>query len=62
MERIPIQEAEIYYDKNFLSPEAATTLFNVLPSKLPKVTTPGGATYSFTYVCSKELRSRGRWR
>ena len=30
METIPIPGAEIYYDKNFLSPEEATTLFNVL--------------------------------
>jgi len=30
METIPIPGAEIYYDKNFLSTEEATTLFNVL--------------------------------
>ena len=29
METIPIAGAEIYYDKNFLSPEEATTLFNL---------------------------------
>jgi hypothetical protein len=33
METIPIRGAEIYYDKNFLSPEEATTLFNVLWTK-----------------------------
>jgi alkylated DNA repair dioxygenase AlkB len=33
METIPIPGAEIYYDKNFLSPEEATTLFNVLRTK-----------------------------
>jgi alkylated DNA repair dioxygenase AlkB len=33
METIPIPGAEIYYDKNFLSPEEATTLFNVLQTK-----------------------------
>jgi len=33
METIPIPGAEIYYDKNFLSPEEATTLFNVLRAK-----------------------------
>jgi alkylated DNA repair dioxygenase AlkB len=33
MERIPIPGAEIYYDKNFLSPEESTTLFNVLRTK-----------------------------
>jgi alkylated DNA repair dioxygenase AlkB len=33
MEAIPIPGAEIYYDKNFLSPEEATTLFNVLRTK-----------------------------
>ena len=33
MERIPIPGAEIYYDKNFLSSEEATTLFNVLRTK-----------------------------
>ena len=30
METIPIPGAEIYYDKNFLSLEEATTLFSVL--------------------------------
>ena len=30
MEAIPIPGAEIYYEKNFLSPEEATALFNVL--------------------------------
>ena len=30
METIPIPGAELYYDKNFLSPEEATTLFNML--------------------------------
>jgi len=30
METIPIPGAEIYYDKNFLSPAEATALFNVL--------------------------------
>jgi len=33
MERIPIPGAEIYYDKNFLPPKEATTLFNVLRTK-----------------------------
>ena len=33
METIPIPGAEIYYDKTFLSPEEATTLFNVLRMK-----------------------------
>jgi hypothetical protein len=33
METIPIAGAEIYYDKNFLSPEEATALFNVLRTK-----------------------------
>src|SRR5438128_1730877 len=33
METIPIPGAEIYYDKNFLSPGEATTLFNVLRTK-----------------------------
>ena len=33
METIPIPGAEIYYDKNFLSPEETTTLFNVLRAK-----------------------------
>ena len=33
METIPIPGAEIYYDKNFLSPEEATTLFNVLQAQ-----------------------------
>ena len=33
METIPIPGAEIYYDKNFLSSEEATTLFNVLRTK-----------------------------
>ena len=33
METIPIPETEIYYDKNFLSPEEATALFNVLRAK-----------------------------
>jgi alkylated DNA repair dioxygenase AlkB len=33
METIPISGAEIYYDKSFLSPEEATTLFNVLRTK-----------------------------
>jgi hypothetical protein len=33
METIPIPGAEIYYEKNFLSPEAATILFNVLRTK-----------------------------
>jgi alkylated DNA repair dioxygenase AlkB len=33
METIPIPGAEIYYDKNFLSPEDATTLFNLLRTK-----------------------------
>jgi alkylated DNA repair dioxygenase AlkB len=33
METIPIQGAEIYYDKNFLPPEEATSLFNLLQEK-----------------------------
>ena len=33
METIPIPGAEIYYDKNFLSPEEATILFNMLRTK-----------------------------
>jgi hypothetical protein len=33
METIPIPGAEIYYDKNFLSLEEATTLFNLLRTK-----------------------------
>ena len=33
METISIPGVEIYYDKNFLSPEEATTLFNVLRTK-----------------------------
>src|SRR6266566_1946915 len=33
METILIPGAEIYYDKNFLSPEEATSLFNVLRTK-----------------------------
>jgi alkylated DNA repair dioxygenase AlkB len=33
METIPIPGAEIYYDKNFLTPREATTLFNVLRTK-----------------------------
>jgi alkylated DNA repair dioxygenase AlkB len=33
METIPIPGAEIYYEKNFLSPEEATALFNVLRTK-----------------------------
>jgi alkylated DNA repair dioxygenase AlkB len=33
METIPIPGAEIYYDKNFLSPQEATTLFNALRTK-----------------------------
>ena len=33
METIPIPGAEIYYDKNFLSLEEATTLFSVLRTK-----------------------------
>ena len=33
METILIPGAEIYYDKNFLSPEEATTLFNLLPTE-----------------------------
>ena len=33
METIPIPGAEIYYDRNFLSPEDATTLFNLLQTK-----------------------------
>ena len=33
MEAIPIPGAEIYYDKNFLSAEEATALFNVLREK-----------------------------
>jgi hypothetical protein len=33
METILIPGAEIYYDKNFLSPEEATTLFNLLRTK-----------------------------
>src|SRR5216683_1913357 len=33
METIPILGAEIHYDKNFLSPEEATTLFNLLRTK-----------------------------
>jgi hypothetical protein len=33
METIPIPGAEIYYQKNFLSPEQATTLFNMLRTK-----------------------------
>jgi alkylated DNA repair dioxygenase AlkB len=33
METVPIPGAEIYYEKNFLSSEEATTLFNVLHTK-----------------------------
>jgi alkylated DNA repair dioxygenase AlkB len=33
METIPIPGAEIYYEKNFLSPEEATTLFDLLRTK-----------------------------
>lgn len=33
MEAIPISGAEIYYDKNFLSPEDATVLLNLLREK-----------------------------
>jgi alkylated DNA repair dioxygenase AlkB len=33
MKTIPIPGAEIYYDKNFLSPEEATTLFDVLRTR-----------------------------
>ena len=33
METIPIPAAEIYYDKHFLSPEEATTLFSVLQAQ-----------------------------
>src|SRR5215472_9354909 len=33
METIPIPGAEIYYDRDFLSPEEATDLFNVLREK-----------------------------
>jgi alkylated DNA repair dioxygenase AlkB len=33
METIPIRGAEIYYEKNFLAPEEATTLFKVLRTK-----------------------------
>jgi alkylated DNA repair dioxygenase AlkB len=33
METIPIPGAEIYYDKNFLRPEEATALFNLLREK-----------------------------
>jgi len=33
MEAIPISGAEIYYDKNFLSPEEATVLLNLLHEK-----------------------------
>lgn len=33
METIPIPGAEIYYDKNFFSPEEATRLFNLLREK-----------------------------
>ena len=33
MGTIPIPGAEIYYEKNFLSPGEATTLFNVLRTK-----------------------------
>jgi alkylated DNA repair dioxygenase AlkB len=33
METIPIPGAEIYYNRDFLSPEEATTLFNVLRAK-----------------------------
>ena len=33
METIPIAGAEIYYDKNFLPVEEATTLFNILLAK-----------------------------
>ncbi len=33
METILIPGAEIYYDKNLLSPEEATTLFNLLRTK-----------------------------
>ena len=33
MHTIPIPGAEIYYDKNFLSPEEATALFNLLQEK-----------------------------
>ena len=33
MELIPIQGAEIYYEKNFLTPEEATALFHLLRTK-----------------------------
>jgi hypothetical protein len=33
METILIPGAEIYYEKNFLSPEEATSLFNLLQLK-----------------------------
>jgi len=33
METIPIPGAEIYYDKNFLSPQEATILFDILRTK-----------------------------
>ncbi|HXJ94624.1 MAG TPA: alpha-ketoglutarate-dependent dioxygenase AlkB [Terriglobia bacterium] len=33
METIPSAGAEIYYERNFLSPEEATTLFNLLRTK-----------------------------
>jgi hypothetical protein len=33
METIPIPGAEIYFERNFLSPEEATTLFNLLWTK-----------------------------
>lgn len=33
METIPIAGAELYYEKNFLRPEEASTLFNVLRAK-----------------------------
>jgi alkylated DNA repair dioxygenase AlkB len=33
MDSIPIPDAEIYYDENFLQPEEATLLFNTLLSK-----------------------------
>jgi hypothetical protein len=33
METLPIQGAEIYYDKSFLPPEEAASLFNLLQEK-----------------------------
>lgn len=34
MKTIPIPGAEIYYDKNFLTPKEATILFKLLPGKV----------------------------